>query len=124
MPSEGHAQQVATSSRLTIERVFGSNEFATRGAGQLRWLDDSTYVALQANPQQNGAPELARFNARTGARDVLVSTASLTPNGASSPIAVENYFWSPDRKRLLIFTNSERVWRENTRGDYWVLDLA
>jgi dipeptidyl-peptidase-4 len=124
IPSEGHAQQVATSSRLTIDRVFGSNEFATRGAGQLRWLDDSTYVALHANPQQNGAAELARFNARTGARDVLVSSAWLTPNGASSPIAVENYFWSPDRKRLLIFTNSERVWRENTRGDYWVLDLA
>ena len=58
--------------RLTVERIFASGEFAARGAGQLRWLDDSTYVALQANPQQNGAAELARFNARTGARDVLV----------------------------------------------------
>ena len=27
-------------------------------------------------------------------------------------------------KRLLIFTNTRRVWRQNTRGDYWVLDLA
>src|SRR5205823_6505530 len=25
---------------------------------------------------------------------------------------------------LLIFTNSARVWRANTRGDFWVLDLT
>jgi len=118
------AQPAAISPRLTVERIFASREFAARGAGQLRWLDDSTYVALQANPQQNGAPELARFNARTGARDVLVQAAWLTPNGASAPLAIEDYFWSPDRKRLLVFTESERVWRENTRGDYWVLDLT
>jgi dipeptidyl-peptidase-4 len=111
-------------SRLTVERIFGTGEFAARGAGQLRWLDDSTYVALQPSPQVQGAAELARFNARTGARDVLVSPSALTPNGSSAPIRVENYFWSPDKKRLLVFTASERVWRENTRGDYWVLDLA
>jgi len=124
LPAMLAAQPTATSPRLTVERIFGSREFAARGAGQFRWLDDSTYVALQANPQQNSAPELARFNARTGARDVLVEAAWLTPNGASAPLAVENYFWSPDRKRLLVFTESERVWRENTRGDYWVLDLT
>ena len=124
IPAEVVAQPPATSSRLTVERIFGSPEFAARGAGQLRWLDDSTYVALQASPQQNGGAELARFNARTGARDVLVPSTWLTPNGASAPLDVEDYFWSPDHKRLLIFTASERVWRENTRGDYWVLDLA
>ncbi|HYE57180.1 MAG TPA: S9 family peptidase, partial [Rhodothermales bacterium] len=26
-------------------------------------------------------------------------------------------------RKLLIYTNSARVWRANTRGDYWVLDL-
>ena len=124
IPAVAVAQPPATSSRLTVERIFGSGEFAARGAGRLRWLDDSTYVALQANPQQNGAAELARFNVRTGARDVVVPSTSLTPNGASAPLEVEDYFWSPDHKRLLIFTASERVWRENTRGDYWVLDLA
>src|SRR5213075_1653232 len=39
-------------------------------------------------------------------------------------IDIEDYSWSPDGKRLLVFTNSQRVWRENTRGDYWVLDLG
>jgi dipeptidyl-peptidase-4 len=118
------AQAAANPARLTVERIFASPDLFARGVGQLRWLDDSTYVALQTNPQQQGAVELARFNARTGARDVFVPTAWLTPNGASAPLEVEDYTWSPDHKRLLVFTASERVWRENTRGDYWVLDLA
>ena len=42
----------------------------------------------------------------------------------SSPLSVEDYAFSSDRSRLLIFTNSKRVWRTNTRGDYWVLDRA
>src|SRR6476620_2806656 len=124
IPAAVVAQPPATSSRLTVERIFGSGELFARGAGQLRWIDDSTYVALQASPQQPGATELARFNARTGARDVMVPSTWLTPNGASAPLQVEQYDWSPDRKRLLVFTASEKVWRENTRGDYWVLDLG
>src|SRR5690606_34976388 len=32
------------------------------------------------------------------------------------------YSFSPDYQRVLIFTNTARVWRYNTRGDYWVYD--
>ena len=46
------------------------------------------------------------------------------PTGAKAPLEVEDYSWSADDKRLLVFTNSARVWRGNTRGDFWVLDVA
>lgn len=37
---------------------------------------------------------------------------------------VENFFFSKDGKKVLIYTNSKRVWRYNTRGDYWVLNTT
>ena len=37
---------------------------------------------------------------------------------------IEKIVWSNDRKKILIYTNSSRVWRENTKGDYWYFDLA
>ena len=46
------------------------------------------------------------------------------PAGAKAPLDIDDYAWSADGKRLLIFTNTEAVWRQNTRGDYWVLDVA
>jgi len=36
---------------------------------------------------------------------------------------VADYHWSADNSKLLIFTNTRKVWRYHTRGDYWVLDL-
>ena len=50
--------------------------------------------------------------------------AHLIPPGEVAPLHVDDYALSKDRARLLIFTNSRRVWRQNTRGDYWVLDRA
>jgi len=40
------------------------------------------------------------------------------------PIAIEDFAWSPAGPALLIYTNSERVWRRNTRGDYWLVDTT
>jgi dipeptidyl-peptidase-4 len=59
-----------------------------------------------------------------GSREVLVAARRLVPQGASAPLEIEDYAWSPDGKKLLVFTNSQPVWRLNTRGDYWLLDQA
>lgn len=105
-------------------RIFATPEFAARGFGPARWLDGgAAYTTLERAPQ-GGVRELVRYATATGERTVLVSAAQLTPAGASEPLVIEDYQWSPDGAQLLIFTNSERVWRDNTRGDYWVLTRA
>ncbi|HEY9227268.1 MAG TPA: DPP IV N-terminal domain-containing protein [Gemmatimonadaceae bacterium] len=108
-------------SALTVERIF-SGEFRPQYVGPSRWLDDSTYTVIEA--KQGGGSELVKVDAATGARAVLISASQFQPRGASEPLDVEDYDWSADHKKLIIFTNSARVWRENTRGDFWVLDLA
>src|SRR5205814_190407 len=102
-------------------RIF-SAEFQPRGVGRSRWLDDSTYTAVE--PRPSGGSDLVRVDAASGRRSVLIPAAKFQPAGAKEPHGVEDYSWSNDQKKLLIFTNSARVWRENTRGDFWVLDVA
>ncbi|MCB0572219.1 MAG: S9 family peptidase [Phaeodactylibacter sp.] len=53
----------------------------------------------------------------------FVSEKQLTPAGASASLEVEDMALSEDGGQLLVYTNSQRVWRYNTRGDYWVLNL-
>lgn len=52
-----------------------------------------------------------------------LSLAELTPKGQSSPLKVAQFSFSQDQQKVLLFTNSQRVWRYYTRGDYWVYDL-
>jgi dipeptidyl-peptidase-4 len=117
------AAQNADPSRLTLERIFASPEFFGQRFGPARWLaSGDAYTTLE--PGAGGGADIVRYDAATGARNVLVPAARLTPVGAAEPLDVEDYSWSADGKHLLIFTNSQRVWRENTRGDFWELDLA
>ena len=55
---------------------------------------------------------------------MLVDGARLVPPGQKSGLVIDDYAWSADSARLLIFTNTAKVWRQNTRGDYWVLEIA
>jgi len=109
---------------LTLDRIFASPEFFARGAGQIRWLEDGGYTVLARSDSVNGGTDIVRVDPRTGDRTVLVGARQLIPRGAEAPLAVEDYGWSADGARLLVFTNGQRVWRSNTRGDYWVLDRA
>jgi len=122
------AQQPATdSSYLTLDRIFASDEFQPERLGEVRWLPDRpAYLKLEAD---SGAgpdrpPSLVRYDAATGKRDVLVPAARMVMPGDSAPLPVEDYDLSRDGKRLLIFTNSKKVWRQNTRGDFYALDLT
>jgi dipeptidyl-peptidase-4 len=115
-------QQRSDTSMLSLQRLF-SREFAATSFGESRWLDDSTYTTVE--PAAGGAGnELVRYDAATGRRAVLVGADALKPQGQTAALELEGYEWSADRARLLVFTNSARVWRGNTRGDFWVLDVA
>src|SRR5688572_982045 len=107
-----------------VQRIFASNDFNLDRFGPVRWLQDgSAYTTLEPSPEVEGARDIVRYDTATGARSILVSAGRLVPHGTAA-LQIESYTWSPDGTKLLVFTNSERVWRDNTRGDYWVLDLG
>jgi len=111
--------------RLTLERIFVSREFSPERFGPARWMSDgSSYTTLEPSAEAKDGRDLVLYRAETGRREVLVSAAKLVPTGAKEPLAIENYAWSPDGKVLIVFTNSQRVWRQNTRGDFWTYELA
>src|SRR5919112_1102730 len=123
--SSALASQQTDSTRLSIERIFNSDEFVPERLGPVRWLSDApAYIKLEADSTTPGGRSLVRYDAASGKREVWVAASRLVPKGDSIPLAVEDYSVSPDGKQLLVFTNSQKVWRENTRGDFWAFDLA
>jgi dipeptidyl-peptidase-4 len=116
--------QQADSSMLTLDRIYASGEFAPQPFGPSRWLGEgSAYTTLEPGKAGQGQ-DIVRYDVDSGRRDVLVTARQLTPQVADSPLDVEDYAWSADLGKLLVFTNTRPVWRLHTRGDYWVLDRA
>ncbi len=111
-------------SRLTVADIYNSKRFETKRFSA-RWADDASgYLMLEPSKQVQQGRDIVCYDAATGDREILVPAKDLIPPGTSSPLAIDGYTFSADQSQLLIFTNSKRVWRRNTRGDYWVFDRS
>jgi len=116
--------QETDSTRLSVDRIYGSRDFRSERFGPVRWLGDGTSYTTLERSEDGPGRDIVRYDTETASRSVFVPAEELIPARDTVPLAIRNYSWSDGFERLLIFTNSKRVWRTNTRGDYWVLDRA
>ncbi|RYD95945.1 MAG: S9 family peptidase, partial [Sphingobacteriales bacterium] len=59
----------------------------------------------------------------TNKKKVLVSKEALT-TAREKPINIRRFTVDNDGKKILISTNTKKVWRYDTRGDYWLYDVT
>lgn len=106
--------------RLTVDRIFNSKEFSAK-SHSVNWLPGKRgYTRLV--PAKGGGSNIMRYSVKSETGKVMVSAEDVTPAGSDTPLKVEGYAFSKGQALVLIYTNSKRVWRKNTRGDYWLLD--
>ncbi|HXW56021.1 MAG TPA: S9 family peptidase [Candidatus Cybelea sp.] len=116
------SQQTVESNQF-LRDAFLKHAYSGRPFGPARWLmGGQAYTTVEPAPAGHGGRDIVRYDTATGNREVLISASDLVPPGATEPLELEDYDWSSDMNRLLVYTNSKRVWRLNTRGDYWVFD--
>ena len=124
-PGAAVLAQEADPATLTLERIFTKAEFGPKSIGGFRWLKTGdSYAKLEPSPTVKGSMDLVAYNVSTNERSILIAAEKMIAPGTTVPLQIQGYDWSADNARVLIYTNSKKVWRLNTRGDYWVLDAA
>ncbi len=102
--------------KILILSIFSSLSLLCT-AQKINWTRDGNgYYTLTEG-------QIARFNLLTKQKDVLVSAEDLKPKNAQAPLAIKSFSFSDDNSKMLLFTNTQRVWRYETRGDYWIFDV-
>ncbi|PWJ56577.1 dipeptidyl-peptidase-4 [Dyadobacter jejuensis] len=82
-----------------------------------QWLaDGSGYRDVQEG-------EIVQVSMPSGEQKTLVGKLLLTPRGMGASLPIRSYTMTSSGDKALIYTNTRRVWRYDTRGDYWVADL-
>jgi dipeptidyl-peptidase-4 len=86
--------------------------------GATKWTKDGNqYYKIKSG-------EILLIDARDESKQTTWLTKQmLTPEG-KQPIAIRRFSLSDDGQKVLISNNTKKVWRYDTRGDYWVYDLA
>ena len=107
---------------LSLERIYANNEFNSKGYS-LKWLESGQgYVRQEKSKETKDAQDIVQYDPATGKKKILVAAKALIPKDKKKPLKLSSYTFTKDLSKVLIFTNTKRVWRRNTRGDYWVLN--
>ena len=83
---------------------------------QMHWSADGNAYTV---PEPNG---LTSIDIRSGRKSVILPKEKLNKPGTQQSMPVTDFAFTPDSAQVLIFTNTARVWRYNTRGDYYLVD--
>src|ERR1700752_3847897 len=86
--------------------------------GRITWMKDgSSYTRIETG-------DIVKYSLPANSKSVILSRGKLTPAGQTRPLNIRSYSFSGDGNKVLIYTNTKKVWRYDTRGDYWIFDLS
>jgi len=90
--------------------------FITASAQKLKWTsDNSGYYTLEKG-------EIIKYQLPNFTRTKVIEPIELTPKQGGKSLEIKNFEFSQNEKLVLIYTNSKKVWRQETRGDYWLFN--
>ncbi|WP_025764096.1 S9 family peptidase [Dyadobacter tibetensis] len=97
--------------------LFFSCQVLAQVPANFQWLPDgSGYRDVQDG-------EIVQVSMPSGEQKILVGKLLLTPGVTGASLPIRSYTMTASGDKALIYTNTRRVWRYDTRGDYWVADL-
>ena len=85
---------------------------------QVNWTSDGTAYTVFKNKN------IVSIDVKTGKETIVISQSVLIPSGEENTLDVQSFYYNNDNSKILLFANTAKVWRYNTRGDYWILDVA
>ncbi len=115
------ANAEAQVAQLSVDRIFGSDDFST-DLVSIDWMADGRhYVTVERD--DSGLTSLYQVETISGQPQLLIDGRDLVPVGGNGPIAIDSYVFSADSSKLLVATDVQRIWRRSREATYYVWDL-
>ena len=119
----GHAQKADTSA-FTLEAIHASDTFSPETFRGGRWADEGPVLTYIQPADTGEATHLMRYNLETGDSTRVIDGTNLYAEDVDRIVPIEDYAFSGDGEKVLIYTDSKQVWRANTKGFYYVYDRS
>ena len=119
----GEARAQSTdSTAFTLEAIHAEDTFAPESFRGGRWADEGPVITYIEPADSGDATHLMRYNLETGDSTRVVDGTNLYAEDVGRVVPIEDYQFSEEGDKVLIYTDSKQVWRDNTKGFYYVYD--
>ncbi|NTW32546.1 MAG: S9 family peptidase [Bacteroidetes bacterium] len=113
-----NAQQ--TKKQITLDDIWMSGIFYPRTMDEVVSMKDGEHYCMLENDIF-----INEYEYKTGLKSRTIARASfLIPEGESEGITIDEYSFSPDETKILIATNTEKIYRYSTISDYYIWDIS
>ena len=116
--------QDAPKKSLTLEAIHHSNTFSPASFNGGRWAEEGPIIWYIEQDPNGDETHLMSFNLETDERIRLIDGSTLYADDVERVIAIDDYAYSANGSTVLIYTDSERVWRSNTKGYYYIYSVG
>ncbi|MBK8786523.1 MAG: DPP IV N-terminal domain-containing protein [Chitinophagaceae bacterium] len=90
---------------------------AAQNRGKINWnADGNSYTKIKDG-------NIVQVDPVTEEEIVVVDKTKLIDPETNKTLVLQSYEFNNNYTRVLIFTNTVKVWRYNTMGDYWLYDI-
>ena len=101
---------------FTAVAFYFSFSTAAQSLDDIKWSKNgNSYYEIENN-------SIVLYQLPSFQKTVVVDSNRLIPGNGEKAIKIRDFSFSPDAKKILIYTNAKKVWRRDTRGDYWLLN--
>ena len=116
-----HAQP-ADSTTFTLDAIHAENAFSPESFRGGRWAEEGPVITYIEPADSGDATHLMRYNLETDDSTRVIDGTNLYAEDVGRVVPIEDYQFSDEGDKVLIYTDSRQVWRANTKGYYYVYD--
>ena len=113
-------QIMGLQAQLTNELIWASSEFSSEGIDGLRSMKDGMHYSSLENSDAYGTKIVRHHYENTQDEEVLATSLDVFGNAS---IAIEDYEFSADEKKVLIQTNFEQIYRHSFSANYYIYHI-
>ena len=116
--------QPTDSTTFSLEAIHASDTFAPEAFRGGRWAEEGPIITYVEPADSGDATHLMRYNLKTDDSSRVIDGTNLYAEDVERTVPIQDYQFSEDREKVLIYTDSKQVWRANTKGYYYVYDRS
>ncbi len=110
--------------KLTLEDIYEKNIFRINTVHGLTWMKNGNYyTSLKRN--DSGTQDIIKYSTTTGeAIETIVEGTELIPEDKTDPIQINSYSFDRAESKLLISTETDRIYRRSSKSVNYIYDIA
>ncbi len=108
---------------LTLQDIWAAKKFRGKRFRGGKWAARGPVITFTKLDTATKATNLMSFDLEKNEQKLILDGNKLHAADVDRLIKIQDYTFTKDRKKLLIYTDSARVWRRNTKGYYYIYDF-